>query len=59
VRASFRRHLTGRGHRPEARIARAALGTDAGVIGAADLARAESVSSTHGFAAGSTGKASR
>ncbi|GAA3978339.1 ROK family glucokinase [Thermobifida alba] len=39
ARAHFRRALTGRGHRPEARIVRAALGNEAGLIGAADLAR--------------------
>lgn len=36
--AAFRRQLTGRGHRPEARFALARLGNDAGMIGAADLA---------------------
>ena len=36
--AAFRRQLTGRGHRPEARFALAKLGNDAGIIGAADLA---------------------
>ena len=36
--ASFRRQLTGRGHRPEARFVLARLGNDAGMIGAADLA---------------------
>ncbi|WP_417220591.1 ROK family protein [Arthrobacter sp.] len=36
---SYRRHLTGRGYRPFARIRRAGLGADAGLIGAADLAR--------------------
>jgi glucokinase len=35
---AFRRQLTGRGHRPEARFAVARLGNDAGMIGAADLA---------------------
>jgi glucokinase len=39
ARTTFRRHLTGRGYRPEARIVAAALGNDAGLIGAADLAR--------------------
>jgi glucokinase len=38
ARAAFRRQLTGRGHRPEARFALASLGNDAGMIGAADLA---------------------
>jgi glucokinase len=36
--AAFRRQLTGRGHRPEAKFALASLGNDAGMIGAADLA---------------------
>jgi glucokinase len=36
--AAFRRQLTGRGHRPEARFAVASLGNAAGMIGAADLA---------------------
>ncbi len=39
ARESFRRKLTGRGFRPEARIVRAELGNDAGLIGSADLAR--------------------
>ncbi len=39
ARETFRRQLTGRGYRPEARIVAAQLGNDAGVIGAADLAR--------------------
>jgi glucokinase len=39
VREAFRRELTGRGYRPEAEIRAARLGNDAGVIGAADLAR--------------------
>ncbi|GAB2985167.1 ROK family glucokinase [Nocardioides montaniterrae] len=39
ARAAFRAELTGRGHRPEAPIVHAELGNDAGVIGAADLAR--------------------
>jgi len=37
ARAAFRRQLTGRGHRPEARFAVASLGNDAGIIGAAAL----------------------
>lgn len=32
-------HLSGRGFRPEARIALAAMGNEAGIVGAADLAR--------------------
>ena len=39
ARDAFRRTLTGRGYRPEARILQAELGPDAGLIGAADLAR--------------------
>jgi glucokinase len=43
ARAAFSRSLTGRGHRPEARIVAAGLGADAGLIGAADLSRAQMV----------------
>ena len=39
ARNSFRRVLTGRGFRPEPRILRAELGPEAGLVGAADLAR--------------------
>jgi len=39
ARETFKRRLTGRGYRPEARIVVARLGNDAGLIGAADLAR--------------------
>lgn len=39
AREAFRRTLTGRGFRPEARIVRAHLGNDAGMIGAADMSR--------------------
>lgn len=39
ARDAFRRQLTGRGYRPEATIVRAELGADAGMVGAADLAR--------------------
>jgi glucokinase len=45
ARESFRKTLTGRGFRPMAQIAKAALGPEAGLIGAADLARKESVPS--------------
>ncbi len=41
ARETFKRQLTGRGYRPEARIVGAELGNDAGLIGAADLARVE------------------
>ena len=37
--AGFRRLLSGRGHRPEAELRLARLGNEAGLIGAADLAR--------------------
>jgi glucokinase len=48
VRESFRRTLTGRGYRPEARIVRASFGPEAGLVGAADLARlASSPSPSH------------
>jgi glucokinase len=43
ARATYRRHLTGRGYRPEARIVAAALGNEAGLIGAADLARRDAL----------------
>jgi glucokinase len=39
AREAFRRQLTGRGYRPEARIVAAELGNEAGLVGAADLAR--------------------
>ena len=39
ARDRFKRQLAGRGYRPEARIVVAQLGNDAGLIGAADLAR--------------------
>jgi glucokinase len=39
ARESFRRTLTGRGFRPEPPIVVAALGPEAGLVGAADLAR--------------------
>jgi glucokinase len=37
--ATFHKYLTGRGHRPTAEIRIAELGPDAGIVGAADLAR--------------------
>lgn len=37
--AAFRDNLTGKGHRPEAQVRAATLGNDAGIVGAADLAR--------------------
>lgn len=40
ARSVFAREITGAGHRPLARIEVARLGADAGMIGAADLARA-------------------
>jgi len=39
ARTAYSRTLTGRGYRSEARIVRAHLGPDAGLIGAADMAR--------------------
>ncbi len=39
ARAAYGRTLTGRGYRSEARIVRAHLGPEAGLIGAADMAR--------------------
>ncbi len=39
TREAFRRQLTGRGYRPEARVVQAALGNEAGLIGAAVLVR--------------------
>ena len=39
ARVAFERALTGRGYRPVAEIRVAQLGEDAGIIGAADLAR--------------------
>jgi glucokinase len=39
ARDAFSRNLTGRGYRPQATIVVAQLGNDAGLIGAADLAR--------------------
>ncbi len=39
IREHYRANLTGRGHRPELTVRPATLGNDAGLIGAADLAR--------------------
>lgn len=39
ARSSFARHLTGSAYRPHPRIVHAELGNDAGLVGAADLAR--------------------
>ena len=44
ARDAFRRQLTGRGYRPEAMIVAAQLGNEAGLVGAADLARTDAVS---------------
>ena len=44
ARDAFRRQLTGRGYRPEAAIVAAQLGNEAGLVGAADLARTDVVS---------------
>lgn len=46
ARTTFQRQLVGRGYRPVARIVAAELGPDAGLIGAADLARIEAVEGT-------------
>jgi glucokinase len=43
ARESFRRTLTGRGFRPEPRIVVADLGPEAGLVGAADLARTQAL----------------
>jgi glucokinase len=43
ARGTFRRQLTGRGYRPEALIVAAELGNEAGLIGAADLARRDAL----------------
>ena len=39
ARKAFGEQLSARGHRPEAAIVLAAMGNDAGIVGAADLAR--------------------
>ena len=39
AREAFRARLTGAGSRPEAEVRLAELGNDAGIVGAADLAR--------------------
>ena len=39
ARAAFEKGLTGGGYRPQVYITQAALGPDAGIVGAADLAR--------------------
>ncbi|WP_445255877.1 ROK family glucokinase [Nocardioides aurantiacus] len=39
IRASFARHVTGRGHRPLAEVRGARLGNAGGIVGVADLAR--------------------
>lgn len=39
AREAYTANLTGKGHRPEAQIRAATLGNDAGIVGAADLAR--------------------
>jgi glucokinase len=48
ARAAFAHALTGRGHRPLAEIRAAQLGEDAGIVGAADLARQASIPQTPG-----------
>ncbi|NKY06599.1 ROK family protein, partial [Cellulomonas hominis] len=39
ARNAFLDQLSARGHRPEATFALASMGNDAGIVGAADLAR--------------------
>lgn len=39
TREGFKRELSAQGHRPEAEIVLASMGNDAGIVGAADLAR--------------------
>jgi glucokinase len=56
ARESFGRQLTGRGYRPAAAIVAARLGNEAGLIGAADLAR-DGVRLTSAAARGSAGAA--
>lgn len=46
ARETFARELTGRGYRPMAQILQASLGNEAGLIGAADLARSEVLSTS-------------
>jgi glucokinase len=46
ARAAFERALTGRGYRPFAEIKVAQLGEDAGIVGAADLARSAALQTT-------------
>ncbi|MGZ4480164.1 MAG: ROK family protein, partial [Nocardioidaceae bacterium] len=50
TRASFSRHLTGRGFRTEPAILQAELGPEAGHIGAADMARSAARRSRRGRA---------
>ena len=39
TRTAFAKHLIGRGHRPSPEIVPATLGNDAGIVGAATIAR--------------------
>ena len=39
TRTAFAAHLIGRGHRPSPDLVQATLGNDAGIVGAATLAR--------------------
>jgi glucokinase len=43
AREAFRLQLSGRGYRPEAQIVSAELGNEAGLVGAADLARTDAL----------------
>lgn len=47
VETTFRAHLTGRGHRPVAEVRLAEMGWEAGMVGAADLARTHSDSAVN------------
>jgi len=49
ARTAFERALTGRGHRPLAEIRAVQLGPDAGLVGAADLARSDAALPARGL----------
>ncbi|MGB6021942.1 MAG: ROK family protein, partial [Ornithinimicrobium sp.] len=52
ARQALARHVTGRGHRPLPPLHIASLGPDAGLIGAADLARRDVTGTTQGSGGG-------
>jgi len=56
ARSAFSRSLSGRGHRPEARIVVAGLGPEAGLIGAADIARSATQSQSAAPSSGQSGR---